>query len=91
MRMGCTPRNKSFSFFSLAGDVNRDRIVDSQDYTIVVNDLNTSGGWAAGDLNADGVVNAADLQIVQTNLGQMLRPCRVPQMRRLIHCQRATL
>ncbi len=64
----------SYSFFALAGDANRDRIVDSQDYTLVEQNLNMGGGkgWADGDFNGDGMVDTTDLQILQANMGQSL-------------------
>jgi len=66
----------TFDFFVLAGDANRDRTVDSQDYSIFLQNMNTGGGkgWADGDFNGDGVVDSADLQILQGNMGQTLPP-----------------
>jgi hypothetical protein len=68
--------NKTFGFFVLAADANRDRTVDSQDYSVVLQNLNTGGGkgLADGDFNGDEVVDELDLQIVEANLGQTLPP-----------------
>ena len=64
----------SFPFSVLYGDANGDRTVDSQDYTILEQNLNTGSdnGWGDGDFNGDSVVDAADLQILQANMGQSL-------------------
>jgi hypothetical protein len=66
----------SYAFTVLAGDANGDRTVDSQDYTILLQNLNTGAGkgWANGDFNGDGVVDNTDLQILEANMGQTLPP-----------------
>jgi hypothetical protein len=65
-----------YLFSVLQGDVNGDGTVDSQDYTILLQNLNAGSGkgWADGDFNGDGIVNDSDLQILETNMGQTLSP-----------------
>ena len=66
----------SFAFTVLDADANGDGTVDSQDYTTLLQNLNTGGGkgWADGDFNGDGVVDSTDLQILEANMGQTLPP-----------------
>jgi hypothetical protein len=49
-------------FFVLAGDANRDRVVNFADLLALARNYNTSGrAWADGDFTGDGVVNFNDL------------------------------
>jgi hypothetical protein len=60
--------NYTFDFFVLAGDANRDRIVDINDLAVLGAAWQTSGvTFLQGDFNYDGVVDAADLGILAHN------------------------
>jgi hypothetical protein len=55
----------TFDFFVLAGDVNRDRVVNFDDLLVLAKNYNATGAtFAQGDLNFDGVVNFDDLLIL---------------------------
>lgn len=58
----------SFDFFCLAGDANRDRMVDITDLGLLA--MNWQGAdqaFSQGDFNYDGVVDITDLGILATN------------------------
>jgi hypothetical protein len=58
----------TIDFFVLAGDANRDRMVDIQDLGILSMNWQGSGKlFSQGDFNYDGKVDAADLGILSTN------------------------
>ncbi len=58
----------TFDFFALAGDANRDRIVDISDLGILATNWQGSGKtFAQGDFNYDGIVDISDLGILATN------------------------
>jgi hypothetical protein len=59
------------SFYSLAGDVNRDRVVDFRD---VNQTYNQAGDYAHGDVNGDGYVNFADAIIIARNYQKHVYP-----------------
>jgi hypothetical protein len=59
------------SFYSLAGDVNRDRVVD---FTDVNQAYNQAGDYAHGDVNGDGYVNFADAIIIARNYQKNVQP-----------------
>ena len=62
-----------FDFFVLAGDANRDRIVDLADFVILRNNFGTTASvFSQGDFNYDGVVDLADFVILRNNFGQTL-------------------
>jgi hypothetical protein len=56
--------DSSVEFFSLAGDVNHDRYVDSADQAILTAHLNQPGTFGDGDLNYSGTVDSADQAIL---------------------------
>ena len=63
----------SYSFFSLAGDVNHDAQVDFKDLVILAANYGHSGAsFAQGDLNYDGTVNFKDLVILAANYGHVI-------------------
>jgi hypothetical protein len=63
----------SFDFFTLAGDANRDRVVNFTDLLTVARNYNkTPATWADGDFNYDGLVNFTDLLIVARAYNQSL-------------------
>lgn len=53
--------NYDFGFFSLAGDVNHDGMVDFADLVILARHYGQAGSFADGDLNHDGRIDFADL------------------------------
>jgi tartrate-resistant acid phosphatase type 5 len=60
--------NSSYSFFNLAADANRDRVVDVADLGIVAaNWQGTLRTFSQGDSNYDGAVDVTDLGILATN------------------------
>jgi hypothetical protein len=70
------PAGFRLDFFALSGDVNRDRVVNNADLSIVSTNLNKSDmSYAQGDLNDDGVVNSIDRSLVTANYGK-----RVPAL-----------
>lgn len=66
----------TFDFFFLAGDLNRDRVVNSRDLQIFTTHYPTTAGatYLMGDLNYDGVINSRDLQILSANYTAVLPP-----------------
>jgi hypothetical protein len=66
---GATPAaDYSFDFFVLAGDANRDRIVDITDLGILATNWQQSPRtFSQGDFNYDGLVDITDLGILATN------------------------
>ena len=65
------PPGFNLEFFSLTGDVNRDRVVSNADLAVITANMNKSGRtYAQGDLNGDGTVNSVDRALVTANLGK---------------------
>lgn len=63
----------TFDFFVLAGDANRDRVVNFSDLLIVARNYNGTGKtYGDGDLNSDGAVSFADLLILARSYGKAL-------------------
>jgi len=64
--------------YTLYGDANLDRQVNSTDLQIVLFGLNKPGVWDQGDFNYDSQVNSSDLQIelftLNTQLGNQAAP-----------------
>ena len=63
--------------FVLAGDANRDGVVDSGDFNAVIQHFGTAasnGDWAAGNFNFDSIININDFNIVALNFGNVLTP-----------------
>ncbi|HSZ56232.1 MAG TPA: dockerin type I repeat-containing protein, partial [Tepidisphaeraceae bacterium] len=58
--------------YTLYGDANLDRQVNSADLQILLAFLNRSGAWDQGDFNYDGQVNSADLQSLLFTLNTSL-------------------
>jgi autotransporter-associated beta strand protein len=57
--------------FTLLGDANLDRTVNSEDYTPFSHNIGQSGMmWDDGDFNYDGTVNAEDYTLFSHNIGQ---------------------
>jgi hypothetical protein len=55
----------TFDIFVLAGDANRDRVVNFADLLAQAKNYNKTGAtWADGDFTGDGVVNVTDLLIL---------------------------
>ena len=60
-----------FDFFVLAGDANRDRVVDLADFVILRNNFGTGETtFSQGDFDYDGTVDLADFVILRNNFGQ---------------------
>jgi hypothetical protein len=59
----------SIEFVTLPGDVNRDNIVDSQDFGLLKDNFGQAGGWGEGDLNNDGLVDSQDFGILKDDFG----------------------
>jgi hypothetical protein len=61
----------AFDFFSLIGDVNRDRSVNGTDFAILAGNFGKTGmTFAQGDLNGDGSVNGTDFALLAGNFGK---------------------
>jgi hypothetical protein len=61
----------TFGFFSLIGDINRDRAVNGTDFAILAGSFGKSGqAYAQGDLNGDGAVNGSDFALLAGNFGR---------------------
>lgn len=59
--------------FSLAGDANHDRSVNSDDFNIFATNFGTSGNvFSGGDFNYDGLINSDDFNILATRFGVTL-------------------
>ena len=57
-----------FDFYTLAGDANRDRVVDVTDLGILATNWQGTGkNFAQADFNYDGIVDVSDLGILATN------------------------
>jgi hypothetical protein len=71
-------------FFSLAGDINRDRAVSGTDFAILAGNFGKSGmTYAEGDLNGDGFVNGSDFAILAGNFGRTVAaPSALPDQAR---------
>ena len=68
------------SFFSLTGDANQDRTVDTLDFTALAQNFNKISGVSSssGDVNYDGKVNALDYNAIATRFGTSLAPASAP-------------
>jgi hypothetical protein len=71
-------------FYYLAGDINRDRAVDSSDFSILATNFGRAGqSYANGDLNGDGRVDSSDFSILASNFGQRV-PAPAPMASSLV-------
>jgi ELWxxDGT repeat protein len=65
--------DRTFDFFVLSGDVNRDRAVNGTDFALLAANFGRSGRtYAEGDLNGDGTVNGTDFALLAGNFGRSL-------------------
>ena len=65
--------NESLEFFVLAGDINRDRRVDTLDFNLLSGNFGVvAASYSNGDLNYDGTVDSKDLNIFQAQNGKSL-------------------
>lgn len=67
-------QDDTLDFYSLSGDVNRDRSVDFLDLAALAQNYNVSGGqtWSQGDFNGDGNVDFLDLAKMAQNYNSSL-------------------
>ena len=74
-----TPGGFSFVFFTLAGDLDRNRTVNDADLAALQAHLGLASGatYSDGDLNYDGRVDEADVELLRANVGNILPPVRV--------------
>lgn len=69
----CTIGPEHLDFFVLAGDINRDRKVDTLDFNILSGNFGVvAARYSNGDLNYDGAVDSKDLNIYQAQVGKSL-------------------
>jgi hypothetical protein len=62
-------------FFVLAGDANRDRVVNLRDFNALASNFGKSGRlFSQGDFNYDGQVTLADFNILANRFGQGVAP-----------------
>jgi hypothetical protein len=67
--------DRTFDFFVLAGDANRDGRVDLSDFNILAANFGQSNRtFTQGDFNYDGTVNLADFNILASKFGVALSP-----------------
>jgi hypothetical protein len=59
-------------FFTLAGDANRDRTVDTVDFNIVAAHFSSAAPFSEGDFTYDGVVDTTDFNILASSFGKVL-------------------
>ena len=70
-----TASDWGFNFFSLRADADHSGSVDTNDFTRMAQNFNTTGSfWSQGDANYDDTVNALDFNIVAVNFGQSNPP-----------------
>lgn len=60
------------AFFSLAGDANRDRRVDIDDFSTLASRFNSAGTFIEGDVNYSGTVDIDDFAILAARFNQAL-------------------
>jgi hypothetical protein len=62
-------------FFVLAGDINRDRMVNGSDFAILAANFGRTGRtYEQGDLNGDARVDGSDFAILAGNFGKSMAP-----------------
>jgi hypothetical protein len=63
----------TLDFFVLAGDANRDRVVNLSDFLVLRRNFGQTGGtFSTADFNYDGTVNLSDFLILRRNFGTSL-------------------
>ena len=62
----------ALDFFTLAGDFNRNRVVNTQDLLVILQSFGRRRSFAGGDNNYDGIVNTQDLLAVLQAFGTSL-------------------
>jgi hypothetical protein len=67
--------NHVLNYFALAGDINRDRMVNGTDFaTLAANFGRTGRTYGQGDLNGDARVDGADFATLAANFGKSVAP-----------------
>jgi hypothetical protein len=70
---GGLPQDFVLGFFSLPGDLNRDRRVDGTDFAILAGNFGKTGmTFATGDVNGDGRVDGTDFALLAGHFGKAL-------------------
>jgi hypothetical protein len=62
----------SFDFFVFAGDADRNRVVNIQDFAILASNFNLPGVFSDGDFNYSGTVNINDFAILAGKFNEQL-------------------
>src|SRR6476646_5958088 len=58
--------------YTLSGDSDLDKTVDTTDFNRLAKNFATSGDWSSGDFNYDDTVDAIDFNLLASNFGQTL-------------------
>jgi ELWxxDGT repeat protein len=64
----------TFDFFVLAGDINRNRVVDNLDAGVMAHHFNTAGGFQKGDFDYSGFIDMTDFSILAQRFNLPLAP-----------------
>jgi probable HAF family extracellular repeat protein len=69
----------SLEFFVLAGDVNRDRMVNGADFATLAGNFGRTGmTFEQGDLNGDGSINGGDFALLAASFGRTVPAAAAP-------------
>lgn len=66
--------DQQLNFFALAGDANRDRIVNISDFSILAANFNQPATFSGGDFNYNGTTEIGDFSILASKFNQGLGP-----------------
>lgn len=60
-----------YDFYFYFGDIDRNRIVDADDWTVLLSYFGTPSGaiWSTADMDYNGIVDTVDVSLVQMNYG----------------------
>jgi hypothetical protein len=70
------PADRTYDFFAMGGDINRDRAVDFADLVVLAQNYNSPdpATYATGDLTGDGLVDFNDLVVLAQHYNTSLTP-----------------